>query len=309
MWNNVNELFDLVDDARGGRLQVFKRKLKLRLRYVWFRKEIEQLKHYFDSKQLMDLLKADPSMHLKCTRSYLWTGLAAHERLLAQLAFYDWLLSNFPRNRIAHFYKVNHMTLFEFGIQDRRISVQLRPARGLGREGEMAVFLFLDGAPLVKASFTVLPMTSLGLAGEGYAMYVGAFQGERNALTLFKDATRLMERTKPPHLLLNVLQAIAQSWNLQTIVGVSDSAHAFAGYKTTLAKRVKSNYDEIWQELGGERSAKNHFWTLPSTWIPRPESEIESKKRSAYRRRQALRQAFMKACSDAMPDFLLEKSA
>ena len=305
MWKDANELFALVDDARGGRVQVFKRKLKLGLRHAWFKNELDQLKHYFDSKQLMDLLKTDPSLHLKCTRSYLWTGLNGNRRLMAQLSFYDWLLSQYDLAHIQHFYKRHHTTIGSFTIKDRVMEVRLCPSRGLGREGELALFLCLDGKVLMKASFTVLPLDWLGLSGSGHAMFVGAFQGEKDSLALFKEATQLMERTKPAHLIFSALQGLAQIWNLQAILGVSDQLHAFSGYKTTLAKRVKTNYDDVWQELGGEQSTQHPHWVLPLTWVPRPESEIESKKRSAYRRRTALRQAFLQACTSLSAKHLI----
>lgn len=304
MWKDSSELFSLVDDARGGSLQVLKRKLKFRLRHAWFRKEVNQLKHFLGSKQLIDLLNVDPAIYLKCTRSYLWTGLDASRRLMAQLSFYDWLLAQYSSQQITHFYKVNHTTVCQFAVKDRLVEVQLRPARGLGREGELAAFICLDGQVLMKASFTVLPFDVMGLPGKGHAMYVGAFQGEKNTLELFKETTLLMERTKPSHLLFNVLQSLAQIWNLQAIVGVSDNAHAYAGYTRTLAKRVKTNYDHIWEELGGEKAKKGDYWILPSTWIPKDVAEVESKKRAAYRRRNALRQAFLDACASGAPHLL-----
>lgn len=307
MWNNASNLFALVDDARGGRLQVFKRKLKLRLRLAWFRSDIEKLKRYFDSQQLLSLPSSDPSIYLKCTRSYLWNGQSGGKRLEAQLAFYEWLLSRYDRPQIEQFYQSNLANICAFPVKDQMIEVQMRPARGLGREGELALFLSLDGQVLMKASFSVLPMHLLGLTGNGHAMFIGAFQGEKKSLELFKEATQLMERTKPAHLMFNALQALAQTWNLQAILGVSDCLHAYAGYTTTLAKRVKANYDSVWEELGGEKTAQNKHWVLPLTWVPRPESEIESKKRSAYRRRNALRQSFLQACTHTTAEQLLSK--
>ncbi|MEY4316570.1 MAG: hypothetical protein RI902_378 [Pseudomonadota bacterium] len=309
MWKNPSELFSLVDDARGGRLQVLKRKLKFRLRHAWFRKEVDQFKHYLGSKQLMDLLHSDPAITLKCTRSYLWTGLNGSRRLLAQLSFYEWLLSQYSSRQITHFYKVNHTTVCHFSVKDRSLEVQLRPARNLGREGELAALLCLDGQVLMKASFTVLPLESIGLPGQGYAMYVGAYQGEKNTLDLFKETTLLMERTKPSHLLFNVLQSLAQIWNLHAIVGVSDDDHAYAGYTRTLAKRIKTNYDHIWQELGGDKDKHSGHWLLPRNWVPRPLEEIESKKRAAYRRRNAIRQAFIDACTSGGPHLLANPDA
>jgi uncharacterized protein VirK/YbjX len=304
IWKNSRELFNLIDDNRGGRLQVFKRKLKFRLRHAWFRKEVDQLKHYLDSKQLIALLQADPAIALKCTRSYLWTGLNGGRRLMAQLCFYDWLLTQYTSHQINHFYQVNHATVCNFLVKDRSIEVQLCPSRGLGREGELAVFLSLDGQVLMKASFSVLSLELAGLPSKGHAMYVGAFQGEKNTLELIKETTLLMERTKPSHLLFNVLQSLAKNWNLHAIVGVSDNDHAFAGYTRTLAKRVKLNYDQIWQELGGEKNEQSGHWVLPRNWVPRPLEEIESKKRAAYRRRSALRQAFIDACTYGGPHLL-----
>jgi uncharacterized protein VirK/YbjX len=306
MWKNASDLFSLVDDARGGRLQVLKRKLKFRLRHAWFRKEVDKLKHYLGSKQLIDLLHADPAIALKCTRSYLWTRLDGRRRLLAQLSFYEWLLSQYSSRQITHFYKVNHTPLCHFAIKEHSLEVQLKPSRGLGREGEIAVFLSLDGQVLMKASFTVLSLDLIGLPGKGYAMYVGAFQGEKNTLELIKETTLLMERTKPSHLLFNVLQSLAQTWGLQAITGVSDSDHAYAGYTRTLAKRVKTDYDNVWQELGGEKDKQSGHWVLPRNWVPRSLEEIESKKRAAYRRRSAIRQSFIDACLGGGPALMAD---
>jgi uncharacterized protein VirK/YbjX len=304
MWKNTSELFYLVDDARGGRLQVLKRKLKLGLRHAWFRKKIDTLKHFLGSKQLIDLINTYPAISLKCTRSYLWTRLDGSRRLLAQLSFYEWFLSQYSSQQITYFYKVNHTTLCNFSVQNRSLNVQLRTARSMDREGELAVMLCLDDQVLMKASFTVLPLELIGLPGPGHAMFVGAYQGEKNSLDLFKETTLLMERTKPSHLLFNVLQSLAQTWNLRAIVGVSDNDHVYASYTKTLAKRVKTNYDDIWQELGGEKDAQSGHWVLPRNWVPRPLEEVESKKRSAYKRRNALRQAFIDVCISGGPHLL-----
>jgi uncharacterized protein VirK/YbjX len=222
----------------------------------------------------------------------------------AQLSFYEWLLGLYSTEPIISFYQNSHSTVCTFAVKERQIEVQLRPARDLGREGELAVILCLDGQVVMKASFTVLSHDDIGLPSKGYAMFVGAFQGEKNTLDLFKETTLLMERTKPSHLLLNVLQSLAKIWGLQTIVGVSDNAHAYAGYTQTLAKRVKTNYDQIWEELGGVKHQQGVFWMLPSTWVAKDIAQVESKKRSAYRRRNALRQAFLDACACGAPHLL-----
>jgi uncharacterized protein VirK/YbjX len=134
-------------------------------------------------------------------------------------------------------------------------------------------------------------------------MYVGGFQGQRNSLELFKKTTQLMERTKPAVFMLSTLQTLAQVWGLDGIVGSSDMTHAFASYKRTLAKRVVNSYDVTWKDLGTESQTPLNHWVLPMTWEPRPEETIESKKRSAYRRRVALRQSFIEACKTGLAKF------
>ena len=46
------------------------------------------------------------------------------------------------------------------------------------------------------------------------------------------------------------------------------------------------NYDEFWQENGAQRGDK--YWQLPLQVEQRPLEEIQSKKRSMYRKRYQL---------------------
>lgn len=303
MWQTEDELFNILDDHGGGMLQAFKRKWKFKLRQYWFKQELAALKNYFGNHQLLDVLQIDPAIYLKCTRSYLWSSLNGQQRAQAQLAFYDWLLTRVSPERICEFYKADHIVICSLPVKEQTIEVLLRPSRGLGREGELAIFLCIDKQVLMKASFTVLPAELLGLKSSGRVMYVGGFQGQRNSLELFKKTTQLMERTKPSVFMLSTLQTLAQVWGLDGIVGSSDMTHAFASYKRTLAKRVVNSYDATWKDLGTESQTQLNHWVLPLTWEPRPEETIESKKRSAYRRRVALRQSFIEACKTGLARF------
>jgi len=96
--------------------------------------------------------------------------------------------------------------------------------------------------------------------------------------------------------LLNALQALAQAWGLVGIVGVADKKHAYANY-FSLSKRISMSYDELWQQLGATEQTVQGHWLLPLVWEPRPEHEVESKKRSALKRRNALRQQFIDVCT------------
>ena len=300
MWKTADELFLILDDRGGGPHQAFKRKVKFKLRQMWFKTQLTQLRDYLSEKHLDDLLQIDPALYLKCTRSYLRAELNGRERAKAQLAFYDWFLSIASAEQICQFYKNKQVTVAQIEAKDKVFEIQLKPAGGLGREGELAAFFYLDGEMLIKTAFTILPATLLNQPGHGKYMYIGGFQGARNALERFKEATQILERVKPAHVFFNVLQSLAQAWGLDGILATSDNTHAYANYKTTLAKRVKTSYDHTWTELGASTQTPDGLWILPTTWTARPESEIESKKRAAYRRRNALRQHFMDTSKQGM---------
>lgn len=298
MWRNTDELFLLTDDRAGGHIQTLKRRFKFKLRHVWFRHELSRLLHYIESQRLQDLLKVDPSIYLKCTRSYLWTGITGAQRVMAQLAYFDWLLKRFTPEEIRHFYASPSVCIASLTVDEKQVAMLLQPARGVGREGELMLTMRIDNQLLLKTAFTILPADMLGLPGEGHAMYVGCFQGQKNTRDLFKETTQLMERTKPNAILFNALQSIAQAWNLVGIVGASDQNHAFAGYGRTLSKRVGISYDALWKELGAVEQTPRHHWQLPLVWTPRSEQEVESKKRSALRRRNQFRQQFVDLCTE-----------
>jgi uncharacterized protein VirK/YbjX len=56
------------------------------------------------------------------------------------------------------------------------------------------------------------------------------------------------------------------------------------------------SYDMLWQELGAEQRLTAMHWQLPMVWLPRPESEVASSKRSQLRRRNDMRQQVLGAC-------------
>jgi uncharacterized protein VirK/YbjX len=215
--------------------------------------------------------------------------------MAGQLAFFDWLKTKFSLPFVLSFFEKEQVSFGKIQHGGADFDIMLGPARGLGREGEMMVTLHINGTLLTRSSVSVLPATKLGLAGAGHALFVGGFQGVSNTKDLIKQATQALERTKPGFILLNALQAIAQAWGLVGIVGVADKQHAYASY-FSLSKRISMSYDELWQQLGASEKTAQGQWLLPLVWKPRPEHEVESKKRSALKRRNAMRLHFIEVC-------------
>lgn len=295
MWSNSEELFLLTDNLAGGKMQTMKRRLKFKLRQSLFRSELAEVQQYFEKHQLTPLFEIEPYLSLKCTRSYLWTGLNGQQRMAGQLAFFEWLQTKFSLSFLYSFFETERVSIAKIQHGGADFEVMLGRNRGLGREGELMVTLHINGTLLIRSSVSVLPTKMVGLPGTGHAMFVGCFQGVSNTKDLIKQATQALERTKPGFILLNALQAMAQAWGLVGLVGVSDKKHAFAGY-FSLSKRIKMSYDELWQQVGATEQTVIGHWMLPLIWLPRPEQEVESKKRSALKRRNAMRQQFIEIC-------------
>jgi uncharacterized protein VirK/YbjX len=73
------------------------------------------------------------------------------------------------------------------------------------------------------------------------------------------------------------------------MVGVSDVAHVYSGYRS-LSQRVGQSYDGLWAELGTTGALSKVHWSLPIQWEARSEQDVPSNKRSQLRRKNEIRQ-------------------
>ena len=113
-------------------------------------------------------------------------------------------------------------------------------------------------------------------------MLIASLQGPKgdDAQELVKKLTKELHGYRPMFLLVDALKMTAALWGLD-LLGIP--------YKDQVkirlhgSKKVFFNYDESWQENGGEREGA--YWRLPTTVERRPLEDIQSKKRSMYRRR------------------------
>jgi uncharacterized protein VirK/YbjX len=129
----------------------------------------------------------------------------------------------------------------------------------------------------------------MGVAGDGFVMVIGNMQGLRSVNQEIKVVTQKMERTRPQNILMTALQGLASGWNLLGMMGVSDAAHVYSGYRS-LSQRVGQSYDSLWAELGATGQTSQTHWRLPIEWVARSEQDVPSNKRSQLRRKNEIRQ-------------------
>jgi len=226
---------------------------------------------------------------LRPMRPYLWGGLNPEARTNAMLAHFEWLMARHSAQTVVEFFKRGSFTYFSQSYPEGNISIDIEPGRGLGREGEFELHLKFNGAAVMRAAFNVLPAHMVGLKADGYVMAIGNMQGQRFLNQEIKIVTQKMERTRPQNILMTALQGLASGWQLVAMVGVSDAAHVYAGYRS-LSQRVGQSYDGLWEELGTTGALSKTHWNLPIQWVARSEQEVPSNKRSQLRRKNEIRQ-------------------
>ncbi len=130
---------------------------------------------------------------------------------------------------------------------------------------------------------------SLSFAMVNQRAFVGAVQGAKgdDAQDLMRSVTRTLHGVRPHFFLIEVLRQLAQAWQAKGLVGV-DVAHQLKACRSSNDHHlVKFDYAAFWQELGGQRNLSGH-WDVPVQGQRKDLADVESKKRSMYRKRYAM---------------------
>lgn len=165
-------------------------------------------------------------------------------------------------------------------------AIVLDKAQWFVREGEIVLNLFKEDARVMTIAFT------LARENGELLIYVGAIQGlqaDEHSLEKFKVLTKDLEGVRPRDFLIEVLRTIAQSIGVTKILGICDRFrhHRHAYFADYHENTLKTNYDEIWVEQGGETYSED-FYLIPLNKARKSLTEVSSNKRAMYRRRYQL---------------------
>ena len=267
-------------DWRGAPPKRLVTATKYVLRSLWMaRRHARWLSFIHGSVPMRLLAIQDPRIYERPQHGYVSRGVSRAGRFDIIESHYQYIASAFPAELMRSVYEHGHASLGRLPLKDgSEFEVRLSLPTGRGREGELALYLLqADGSALSSMIFTV--------ADHGHSLLIGCVQGA--AGDLGRDAVRAFTRQsyglRPKNLLLSMLYALAGAGRIDQIFGVSNKAHPFAG-----SGKVKADYDSFWQECGGVPSDKG-FYRLPPHEPLRDEAQVESKHRSTFRRREALR--------------------
>lgn len=273
-------------DWRGGPVKraltaskyVFRCALHWRHQSAW-------LRFLHETPRMSAMLPHDSRLHERPLHAYINRLLPLARRYAIIESHYRYLLAHWPAHLIDRVYREGAAPLGRLVLKNDSVAeLQLRRPLGRGREGELALYLLdAEGRPLSSVIFT--------LADEGRTVLIGCLQGAAAGLgrEAVREFTKQAHGLRPKNLLLSMLYALAQAIGASQMLGVGNRAHPFSRNKG----KIKADYDGFWAECLAQPHPDG-FHALPLHEPARDESLVESKHRSAFRKREALRHT---ACS------------
>jgi uncharacterized protein VirK/YbjX len=244
------------------------------------RRQSAWLRELYGSPRLTKILAHDPRLHERWHHHYINRRLGRAQRMAVISSHYRFVFDRLPTMLVDAVYRQGRYLLGTLALKDgSELLLELRRPTGRSREGELALCLAnTQGQLLSSAIFT--------MADSGQTLLIGCLQGA--AADLGREAVRELTKQcyglRPKNLLFSLLLAFGSFAEVRRVRGVANLAHPFAGE----ADKIKADYDSFWEECKGVLQSDG-FYALPGTEPVRDEMQVESKHRSAFRRREMLR--------------------
>ncbi|MDP9045035.1 MAG: VirK/YbjX family protein [Pseudomonadota bacterium] len=218
-----------------------------------------------------------PELATVVRRPYISTGWQVRRRLRSIEEHYRLLTG---RRRGLRLERGASVALASVTSRSAAVQVVLDSPPWFIHEGELSVNLFHEGKRIYTLAF------SLGIdAGEPVA-YAGAIQGlgSEDALALYRSLTHALHGMRPRDLLIAAFRVLCGELGLARWLAVGDQTRVAGSPYFGASKKVRTSYDEVWQEHGGRRRADG-FFCMPVEIPRRTHEAIPARKRSLYRQR------------------------
>ena len=240
---------------------------------------------YLNSHPEIIQWKNESEFYLKFQKAYLCNSFDSKQKYLSFKNHYDWFFSNINKN----YYNSDKLSLLQYSIDQgeitRKISLNL-VLKGIHyREGESCITLELDNKCQYILSFNYI------IIDKQPCFFIGGLQAGSQDVTdleTIKWLTKSLYGLRPKQLMLHGLSILCEFYQIQKIIGVSNKNHFYKNSKKQYDhERVKTNLDGFWSEFNAEQDSWGNWAFTPlSNQINL--SEIPSKKRSQYRKRQVI---------------------
>lgn len=261
--------------------------------------QMERLESYFEQYNPdKNILSRQIGLYELMTRIFFYKDSTVNERLQAIIDHFDYIEQVFTDETIQSMYAIDSdnflddVSRLKRGIviwesEDLDMKARLYYGAGQRKEGLLTLLLTLGQQGVYHANFRF---------GKGFnnekAMWIGTIQGYKDGLENAKSITKKMFGYRPKNFIVFLLRMLAKQCGVETIYAVSDdgfyaNTHLIRGHRAKVAE-----LNSLWQESGGTVCYDVRFYMLPLEELRKPIEEIKSQKRSQYKKRYALLDAY-----------------
>jgi uncharacterized protein VirK/YbjX len=234
---------------------------------------------FLETRPMFGLSILDRTLIERYQHRYMNRHWSIRQRLAATHEHYAFALNRFPSKLFDRLYRARSVPLGRVALRHgSHLSLVLKAPTLRGREGELSISLMDDEG--LQISYA-----TISFADAGRTVIIGCLQGAANnaGRDAIRELTKQCHGLRPKNLLLSMIRSLADAMGAERILGIGNEAHPFAS-----RKKIKADYDGFWQENGGTADAHG-FFAMSVHEPVRDESTVESKRRSEFRRREALR--------------------
>lgn len=213
-------------------------------------------------------------------RKYASSTLNTSQKISLLENHYDLLFNFLKPAQLNLILKGESVNLSDLTAKNGEVfSIKLAVLERYWREGGLTIFI----TDKEKDVITTLTF-SLGKKenGENFMM-IGGLQGTISGKSKIVSTTRMLNGLRPKYAVLECAYAVAEFFNVKSIIATSVKNHIFGGKK--YAYKINSDYDHFWEEVGGTRLKDGNF-QLPITLPKRSLEEVPSKKKKDWLKRQ-----------------------
>jgi uncharacterized protein len=242
--------------------------------------------------QMMAYRRRDPRLLERHMHRYVNAHWHRRQRLRSLHQHYRFALGNLPEGLFDLVYGQGHACLGSLIAKDGTLlTLCMCPPIFMGCEGELCLQLCdVNEAPLYSIVFSIVGENRPRIA-------IGCLQGPKgdDARDVVRALTRNLHGMRPKQLMLSLVYAFARRYGIRDIVAIGNEAHPLR----RTGRPVLSDYDAFWTEQQGAAIAGG-WYALPASPHRKPEAEVPSQHRSAFRRREALRLQAEQTVMDAL---------
>jgi uncharacterized protein VirK/YbjX len=248
--------------------------------------------------RLGGFLRVDPLMFMK-REHYLSRFFGPRHRIDNVLLHYRHELDSFDETYRKHVYHEDGLVLFEDQVGDIRVSLRLAATGEHRCEGDLTVFIELNGQDACYVSYSFVNAACFGLP-PGKTMFVTRSQ-LMPAVQLFR---RCYPHSSPQYFCLAAIAGIAMANDIRTIAVVK--AEAQVCYQAVHAESFRNSYCNFWSQFGA-RSIDHQAYLLDVPLSVRPLSSVLSKHRARAIERRKLWGAITQRTEAAMRSHQVER--